>query len=75
MITRAEARIAKAPPTANDRTTRWTNSLMAYDRNRDGRIVGGELPARMQAILQYADANRDGAVDRNEALAYYGRVR
>lgn len=47
--------------------------LMAYDRDGDGRLTKAELPRRRHAILDEADANQDGAVDREELTRYFGR--
>jgi len=40
--------------------------LMSFDRNHDGRIVAGELPERMQALLTRGDVSRDGGLDSSE---------
>ena len=44
--------------------------LMQYDLNRDGRLTPNEVPQQMAAMLQGADANRDGAIDMQEIAAF-----
>ena len=41
--------------------------LMRFDENSDGKVAKNELPEFMQRILDRADANNDGAIDRAEA--------
>ncbi len=48
--------------------------LMAYDRDGDGRVTKMELPRSRHAILDQADTNQDGAVDRDELTAYVERM-
>jgi collagen type III alpha len=40
---------------------------MALDEDGDGKVTKEELPERMQRVLLRADANEDGAIDRQEA--------
>jgi EF hand len=40
--------------------------LMAFDKNKDGRITKDELPERMQFLIDLGDSNKDGALDRDE---------
>ena len=50
------------------------------DADKDGIVTLDEAKAwgrkseRSATLLKEADTNRDGAVDRNEAIAYYGRT-
>ncbi len=43
--------------------------LMAFDRNKDGKISREELPERMHALFEQGDSNKDGFLDRQELLA------
>ena len=40
--------------------------MMAFDRNGDGKLARDELPERMRGLLERADANKDGFVDKDE---------
>ena len=42
--------------------------VMGFDNNGDGKVTKDEMPERMQQrLLQRADANGDGAIDKQEA--------
>lgn len=43
--------------------------IMANDKNDDGKVTRDELPQFMQRLLDRADTNEDGAIDREEATA------
>src|SRR4051794_28968778 len=43
-----------------------TDTLMAFDRNADGRLDRAEVPERFQGLFDRADANKDGALTRDE---------
>ena len=43
-----------------------TDTLMAFDRNNDGRLDRGEVPERFQGLFDRSDANKDGALTRDE---------
>lgn len=45
----------------------FVERLMGLDEDGDGKVSKDELPERMQRILDRADANKDGAIDRAEA--------
>ena len=49
--------------------------IMRYDRNDDGKVSKTELPEFMTRILDRADTNSDGAIDRKEAEAMVQRIR
>jgi hypothetical protein len=40
--------------------------IMAFDKNKDGKITRDELPDRMQHLFEPGDTNKDGALDRDE---------
>jgi hypothetical protein len=40
--------------------------IMAFDKNKDGKITRDELPERMQHLIDLGDTNKDGALDREE---------
>jgi Ca2+-binding EF-hand superfamily protein len=43
-----------------------TDTLMAFDRNNDGRLDRAEVPERFQGLFDRADANKDSALTRDE---------
>lgn len=43
-----------------------TDTLMAFDRNSDGRLDRAEVPERFQGLFDRADANKDSALTRDE---------
>jgi len=56
---------------AND-ATQWLDRIMAKDKNNDGKLTPDELTENERQMLQGADLNRDGAIDRQE-LATMGQ--
>lgn len=40
--------------------------LMAFDKNKDGKVTRDELPERLHDLLDKGDLNKDGALDREE---------
>jgi cytochrome c peroxidase len=40
--------------------------IMAYDKNKDGKVTKDELPERMQHLIALGDTNKDGALDQDE---------
>lgn len=40
--------------------------IMAFDKNKDGKITRDELPERMHHLFALGDSNKDGALDRDE---------
>ena len=44
------------------------NRLMEYDTDKDGKLRATDLPERMRNIVTRADANKDGAVTREELV-------
>ena len=43
-----------------------TDTLMAFDRNGDGKLDRVEVPERFQGLFDRADGNKDGALTREE---------
>jgi hypothetical protein len=48
--------------------------LMAFDKNKDGKITRDELPERMQFLIELGDTNKDGALDRDEIKKLAARL-
>jgi Ca2+-binding EF-hand superfamily protein len=40
--------------------------LYRYDTDGDGKLSADELPPRAQRLIEQADADQDGSVDRKE---------
>jgi hypothetical protein len=40
--------------------------IMAFDKNKDGKVSRDELPERMHHLIALGDTNKDGALDREE---------
>jgi hypothetical protein len=40
--------------------------IMAFDKNKDGKVTRDELPERMHHLIELGDTNKDGALDRDE---------
>src|SRR5262245_29864192 len=40
--------------------------IMAFDKNKDGKVTKDELPERMQDLIAKGDTNKDGALDKDE---------
>jgi hypothetical protein len=40
--------------------------IMAFDKNKDGKVTKDELPERMQFLIELGDTNKDGALDKEE---------
>jgi hypothetical protein len=48
--------------------------IMAFDRNKDGKITRDELPERMHFLIELGDTNKDGALDREEVKKLAARL-
>ena len=53
---------APGGPTAAELVER----MMAFDKNGDGKLGRDELPERMQGLMDRADLNKDGTIDKDE---------
>src|SRR5204862_4561188 len=51
-----------APPTPDDLAA----TLMAFDKNKDGKLKKAELPERMQGLFERVDENKDGELTLDE---------
>jgi hypothetical protein len=40
--------------------------IMAFDKNKDGKVTKDELPERLHYLIDRGDLNKDGALDRDE---------
>jgi EF hand len=40
--------------------------IMAFDKNKDGKVTKDELPERLHHLIARGDTNKDGALDRDE---------
>jgi Ca2+-binding EF-hand superfamily protein len=54
-----------APPTPDDLAA----TLMAFDKNHDGKLTKDEVPARFQGLFERADTNHDGVLTADEIKA------
>jgi hypothetical protein len=54
--------VRPAPISADDIVER----IMAFDKNKDGKVTRDELPERMQFLIELGDTNKDGALDKDE---------
>ena len=50
------------------------NQLMAFDKNKDGKLSADEVPHRMRLIVQSADKDKDGLTDKMELAAMSAEV-
>jgi hypothetical protein len=48
--------------------------IMAFDKNRDGKVTRDELPERMHHLIELGDTNKDGALDRDEIRKLAARL-
>jgi Ca2+-binding EF-hand superfamily protein len=47
--------------------------IFGFDANKDGKLTADELPERMKSLLERADANKDGVLDRQEVTTHARR--
>jgi hypothetical protein len=55
--------ITQAPPISVEDII---ERIMAFDKNKDGKVTRDELPERMHHLIASGDTNKDGALDRDE---------
>jgi hypothetical protein len=48
--------------------------IMAFDKNKDGKVTKDELPERMHHLIEQGDTNKDGALDRDEVKKLAARM-
>jgi hypothetical protein len=48
--------------------------IMAFDKNKDGKITKDELPERMHHLIEMGDTNKDGALDKDEIRALAAKL-
>jgi hypothetical protein len=60
-------RLGQGPGANVEQTIR---TLLAFDKDGDGKLSKAELPERLKVLMDRADANKDGFLDRNELTAY-----
>jgi hypothetical protein len=55
-----------APPPPPISVEEIVERIMAFDKNKDGKVTRDELPERMQHLIELGDTNGDGALDKEE---------
>jgi len=58
--------VGDEPPATPTSPEELSAMLMAFDRNKDGRLSKDELPERLQGVLARADENKDGLLTDDE---------
>ena len=61
-----KANIPEPEPPPGEKPDTMADRLLAFDKNHDGKLARTELPARMQALFDRGDTNRDGFLTRVE---------
>jgi Ca2+-binding EF-hand superfamily protein len=76
-ITLAEANVGGGPvgPAGPGQNDAQIAQFMANDLNGDGKLSPNEVPNNLLPILQNADRNQDGAIDRQELAAALANAR
>ena len=62
----------RGPGPGNDANAAVT-AIMTYDKNGDGKLSKDELPERLKPLMDRADANKDGFLDKTELTVYAQR--
>src|SRR5262245_56746595 len=57
-----QRRLVQSAPSVEDIVKR----IMAFDKNKDGKVTKDELPERMHDLIARGDTNKDGALDKDE---------
>jgi hypothetical protein len=60
----------RAPGQATGEALAFVSQLLTFDKNGDGKLAKDELPERMQILMDRADANKDGFVDKAELTTF-----
>jgi EF hand domain-containing protein len=58
--------IGDEPPAAPPTPDELTAMLMAFDKNKDGKLTKKEVPERLQGVFARADADKDGVLTADE---------
>lgn len=64
--------MAAGRPSGGGTRPTFSSLCMAFDRNRDGMLAQGEVPANVWTRLKPADANNDNVVTQAEFVAKGG---
>jgi Ca2+-binding EF-hand superfamily protein len=68
------AAVAGGGAVAGNDANQWIDRIMAKDKNNDGKLTPDELTVGERQMLQGADLNNDGAIDRQELAAMGNRA-
>jgi Ca2+-binding EF-hand superfamily protein len=58
--------VGDEPPAAPPTPDEMAATLMAFDRNKDGKLTKAEVPERMQGMFDRVDGNHDGVLTAEE---------
>jgi hypothetical protein len=64
----------RGPGQGSGEAQAFVAQLLTFDKNGDGKLAKDELPERMQILMDRADANRDGFVDKAELTTFAERA-
>lgn len=56
-------------PSGPDASVELIERMFAFDKDKDGKLTAEELPERMKSLIERADTNKDGFLDRQEVTA------
>jgi Ca2+-binding EF-hand superfamily protein len=60
----------RSPNLAAGDAQAFVAQLLTFDKNGDGKLARDELPERMLVLMDRADANKDGFVDKAELTTF-----
>ena len=60
----------RGPAQATVEAQAFVTQFLTYDKNGDGKLAKDELPERMRILMDRADANKDGFVDKAELTTF-----